>query len=111
MQAFIFLVLPFVVSCAFVDRVVKPSVVKPPGHYCNIHKNHTLCKFQDNKINPDCGELLERGLTEEEKSRVVHLHNVKRAIIANGREKRGDPGPQPPAANMMELVNKNLGNK
>ena len=35
---------------------------------------------------------------------VLDLHNKKRMKIANGLEKRGDPGPQPPAANMMELV-------
>ena len=34
----------------------------------------------------------------------MDLHNKKRMLIANGLEKRGDPGPQPPAANMMELV-------
>ena len=34
----------------------------------------------------------------------MDLHNQKRMKIANGLEKRGDPGPQPPAANMMELV-------
>ena len=34
----------------------------------------------------------------------MDLHNKKRMKIANGLEKRGDPGPQPPAANMMELV-------
>ena len=36
----------------------------------------------------------------------MDLHNKKRMKIANGLEKRGDPGPQPPAANMMELVSK-----
>ncbi len=34
----------------------------------------------------------------------MRLHNERRAFIANGKEKRGDPGPQPSAANMMELV-------
>ena len=56
--------------------------------------------------NPDarCGEVLNRNLTEDEKMLVMDLHNQKRMQIANGLEKRGDPGPQPPAANMMELV-------
>ena len=34
----------------------------------------------------------------------MDLHNQKRMHIANGLEERGDPGPQPSAANMMELV-------
>ncbi len=35
---------------------------------------------------------MERGLTAEEKERVVRLHNERRAFVANGEEKRGDPG-------------------
>lgn len=43
-------------------------------------------------------------MTQEERELVLMLHNERRAFIANGKELRGDPGPQPPAANMMELV-------
>ena len=43
-------------------------------------------------------------MTDSERRLVVRLHNERRAFLANGREKRGDPGPQPPASNMMELV-------
>ena len=38
----------------------------------------------------------------------MDLHNQKRMHIANGLEERGDPGPQPSAANMMELVSLKL---
>ena len=48
--------------------------------------------------------MIKGNLTEDEKLLVMDLHNKKRMLIANGLEKRGDPGPQPPAANMMELV-------
>ena len=48
--------------------------------------------------------MIKGNLTKEEKLLVMDLHNKKRMKIANGLEKRGDPGPQPPAANMMELV-------
>ena len=51
-----------------------------------------------------CGKVIKGNLTEDEKLLVMDLHNKKRMLIANGLEKRGDPGPQPPAANMMELV-------
>ena len=43
-------------------------------------------------INAECGEVIELGLSEEEKERVVRLHNERRAFVANGLEKRGDPG-------------------
>ena len=72
--------------------------------YCNIHENHTLCLYQ-NTINEErCGQVLKRGLTDEERIRVTRLHNERRAFIANGLEQRGNPGPQPSAANMMELT-------
>lgn len=34
----------------------------------------------------------------------MDMHNRKRMMIANGLEKRGNPGPQPSAANMMEMT-------
>lgn len=55
-------------------------------------------------ISDSCGKVLVRGLDEDEKELVTRLHNERRAFVANGLEKRGDPGPQPPAANMMEMV-------
>ena len=57
--------------------------------------------------NERCGEVLNRDLTPDEKMLVMDLHNQKRMHIANGLEERGDPGPQPSAANMMELVSLN----
>ncbi len=32
------------------------------------------------------------------------MHNEFRARIANGQERRGKPGPQPPAADMEQMV-------
>ena len=58
--------------------------------------------------NERCGEVLNRDLTPDEKMLVMDLHNQKRMHIANGLEERGDPGPQPSAANMMELVSVKL---
>ena len=43
-------------------------------------------------INAECGEVIKLGLSGEEKDRVVRLHNERRAFVANGLEKRGDPG-------------------
>jgi hypothetical protein len=43
-------------------------------------------------IEEECGEILERGLSDSEKDLVVRIHNERRAFVANGMEKRGDPG-------------------
>jgi len=37
---------------------------------------------------------------------VLDSHNSYRVLIANGKESRGNPGPQPAARTMMELVEK-----
>jgi hypothetical protein len=39
-----------------------------------------------------------------ERSEIVRVHNEFRAVIANGLEAFGKPGPQPPAADMEEMV-------
>ena len=65
-------------------------------------------KLQLGNPNERCGEVLNRDLTPDEKMLVMDLHNQKRMHIANGLEERGDPGPQPSAANMMELVSLKL---
>ena len=75
-------------------------------------------------IGPACnGSTLNRVVTQEEILQILDIHNrfkIKeninkslkkelkifrlRAQVANGEERRGNPGPQPPAANMMEMV-------
>ena len=45
-----------------------------------------------------------RGLEAEEKILALEVHNKLRAKLANGLELRGNPGPQPSASNMMQLV-------
>lgn len=45
-----------------------------------------------------------QGLNANEIKTVVELHNKLRSGLANGQEGRGSPGPQPPAANMLEMV-------
>ena len=65
---------------------------------------HYHFSSQLNEPDDRCGEVLTLNLDEEEKILVMDLHNQKRMKIANGLETLGDPGPQPSAANMMELV-------
>ena len=45
-----------------------------------------------------------RGLKADEKRLAMDLHNGLRAKLARGEEIRGQPGPQPRAANMMQMV-------
>jgi len=70
--------------------------------YCSITKQHTMCKYQG--IGKSCnGEALKRGVNTIEKFKILKVHNKLRAKIANGEEKRGKPGPQPPASNMRKM--------
>lgn len=74
----------------------------PQSNYCGITPEHTMCKYQG--IGPACnGNALRRGVTPEEIKEILDSHNRYRAQVARGEEKRGRPGPQPPAANMKLL--------
>ena len=44
------------------------------------------------------------NVTAADKNLILQVHNSLRQKVANGLETRGKPGPQPPAANMRELV-------
>ena len=47
---------------------------------------------------------LQGGVRPEEIRVILDLHNQYRARVAMGQERRGRGGPQPPAANMRQLV-------
>jgi len=52
-----------------------------------------------------CGSVVYAGvLYETEKQVILDVHNDLRRRVAKGLETRGNPGPQPPAANMRKLV-------
>ena len=55
---------------------------------------------------PQCGSPkgLSRGVSENEMREILRVHNQWRAKIANGQVTRGRPGPQPPAADMEQMV-------
>ena len=38
----------------------------------------------------------------------MRIHNELRAKLANGKERRGRPGPQPPAADMEQMVGQEI---
>lgn len=51
-----------------------------------------------------CNQVLGSGTTQQDIKEILRVHNELRAKLANGLEKRGKPGPQPPAADMEEMV-------
>ena len=54
---------------------------------------------------PSCnGTPLKRGVTEQEKEEILDIHNKWRSTIAQGKERRGSPGPQPGASDMKIMV-------
>ncbi|CAK9795288.1 Venom allergen 3 [Anthophora plagiata] len=65
---------------------------------------HTLCKYPNPNPAGACGKVIATGFTNAEKNEMVKSHNDLRSRVANGLEKRGNPGPQPPAKNMQHIV-------
>jgi len=52
-----------------------------------------------------CANPIFSGVTNSaDKQTIVDTHNNLRRKVAKGQESRGNPGPQPPAANMRQLV-------
>jgi len=57
----------------------------------------------------NCAKPMSSGVTSvEDKQAVVDAHNDLRRQVAQGDEERGNPGPQPSAANMREIVSISL---
>nr|CAD7256849.1 unnamed protein product [Timema shepardi] len=50
-----------------------------------------------------CNTPTSRGFSQTEKDDIVNEHNRLRNIVALGEESRGNPGPQPSAANMRKM--------
>lgn len=70
--------------------------------YCRFTPQHTLCKSTG--IGKACGQRVPvRGVTEEAAAVIVAQHNQLRARVALGQETKGAPGPQPRAANMLQM--------
>ena len=45
-----------------------------------------------------------RGISQSDIKEILQVHNQWRAKVANGLVTRGIPGPQPPAADMEQMV-------
>lgn len=66
--------------------------------YSNFGESHTML------LPPSGCQIRKTGLDEGDKEEILRLHNTLRAKVARGEETEGNPGPQPPASNMRELV-------
>ena len=66
-------------------------------------KVQTLCKYPNPKPAAACGPVSSVGFTQAEKMEIIKKHNELRQFVADGRETRGKPGPQPAASNMKTV--------
>jgi len=65
----------------------------------------TKIHFLTQGYGTNCGRPIYSGVTSDaDKSTIVNAHNNLRRQVAGGKESRGNPGPQPPAANMRKMV-------
>ena len=83
--------------------MVTATFAKAEFDYCSITKKHTMCGT-DQGYGDKCGKVLGSGISGQDAQEILRVHNELRAKIANGQERRGKPGPQPPAANMDQIV-------
>ncbi|PSN42953.1 Venom allergen 3 [Blattella germanica] len=82
--------------------VVCAVTVEANNNYCSLCKDHTLCKYP--QFGPNCNARKASGVDEASQKVIVDVHNKLRSTVANGKENRGKPGPQPPASNMRALT-------
>ncbi|XP_053651802.1 uncharacterized protein [Cherax quadricarinatus] len=75
------------------------EIPTPRCDYLKFHPRHSMLLENNTKCN-----IQKRGVSLQEKKQILMLHNTHRAKVARGDEQLGNPGPQPPAANMGVLV-------
>ncbi|XP_069677992.1 venom allergen 5-like [Periplaneta americana] len=87
----------------FAVLLVVAATTVTAADYCHICKDHTMCLYQ--WFGANCTKRVHWGVTSSAiKKQIVDLHNQYRSTVAAGKEKRGKPGPQPSASNMMMLA-------
>ena len=65
--------------------------------------------FNGQGYGENCVILISSGvISDDDKQAAVDEHNKVRRQLALGNEERGNPGPQPSAANMREFVSISL---
>ncbi|XP_012287834.1 venom allergen 3-like [Orussus abietinus] len=75
--------------------------------FCHVSRcttaKQTVCLYPDPQPSKACNQVYNAYLTRNEQIALVKKHNYYRRFVAAGKEKRGQPGPQPPASNMQDL--------
>ncbi|XP_043468878.1 venom allergen 3-like [Leptopilina heterotoma] len=71
--------------------------------YCRLCRTHTMCLFPNPNPDPVC-LVSHVGLNSDQKREILELHNNLRQKVASGGEIRGNPGPQPPAISIPDLI-------
>ncbi|XP_072742544.1 venom allergen 3-like [Anoplolepis gracilipes] len=74
------------------------------NNYCHICLSHTMCLYPSDCGSENCIDMEYSDLNGEDIETVLDSHNFYRVAIASGKESRGNPGPQPAARTMMELI-------
>ena len=73
-------------------------------YYCIVQDEDCKSFIRQGSGQACNGKPISRGVTPAEIATILDVHNNYRAKIARGEERRGSPGPQPPAANMKIMV-------
>jgi len=76
------------------------KLAKPAGGAAGTH---SMCIYPKGKFGDGCGPIRESVFKKDQIDFILKEHNNRRAKVAKGEEKRGAPGPQPPASNMKAL--------
>ncbi|XP_057380131.1 mucin-2-like [Daphnia carinata] len=87
----------------------KPST--PTSSYCTIStcsvpSDNTLCKYSNTTWGTACQPAYPTAssVNVNEITTILQVHNDYRRKVAQGLETRGNPGPQPSASNMRQLI-------
>ncbi|XP_012251304.2 venom allergen 3-like [Athalia rosae] len=92
-----------VLSCIFICIADKFSSTQAMD-YCSICNGaQTICRFPSDTPSANCDKYINAPLTSSEIQSLVDKHNELRTNVAEGRETRGNPGPQPAATDMKTL--------
>jgi len=72
-------------------------------NYCGISSDHTMCKYTGPSTTC-AANTISRELDATAQQAIIDKHNELRRKVAKGEETRGNPGPQPAAADMVMAV-------
>ncbi|KAF7995899.1 hypothetical protein HCN44_007006 [Aphidius gifuensis] len=79
--------------------VIVTVLIALVADYCRIqscrNKPHTMCKYFSPRPSKACGILQQTSISSDERNEILKVHNIFRKRVKNGKERRGNPGPQP----------------